>query len=266
MISRLLVGTDGSTSADLAVKRAVELAGRLGARLTVTSVCSASDLQGSHFGPHEASARRVGEGILLNVELHYGGKGVLLETMLEVGDPADRICQLAEEEGVDLIVTGNRGLGGAGRFSLGNVPDKVAHHAPCSALIVDTTSGDDLPAYRRIVVGTDGSERAGRALTAAAEMAGATGASLLVVYAGEAARGAQVLKDVAGVIGETKFEKRVVEGEPAEALIGVAQTENADLIVVGNKGMTGAARFLLGSVPDKVAHNAPCDVLIVRTS
>jgi nucleotide-binding universal stress UspA family protein len=46
----------------------------------------------------------------------------------------------------------------------------------------------------------------------------------------------------------------------------VAETEGADLIVVGNKGMTGARRFLLGNVPNKVSHHAPCSVLIVRTS
>jgi nucleotide-binding universal stress UspA family protein len=54
-------------------------------------------------------------------------------------------------------------------------------------------------------------------------------------------------------------------GEAAEVLINVAEREDADLIVVGNRGMTGPTRFLLGSVPNKVSHNAPCDVLIVKT-
>ena len=52
------------------------------------------------------------------------------------------------------------------------------------------------------------------------------------------------------------------QGEPADAILDVAEEENADLIVVGNKGMTGAKRFLLGSVPNKVSHHAPCSVLI----
>jgi nucleotide-binding universal stress UspA family protein len=55
-------------------------------------------------------------------------------------------------------------------------------------------------------------------------------------------------------------------GDPASVLIDVAVETSAELIVVGNKGMTGMARFLLGSVPNKVAHHAPCDVLIVRTT
>jgi nucleotide-binding universal stress UspA family protein len=56
------------------------------------------------------------------------------------------------------------------------------------------------------------------------------------------------------------------EGDPADAILDVAEEEGADLIVVGNKGMTGAKRFLLGSVPNKVSHHAPCSVLIIRTT
>ena len=53
------------------------------------------------------------------------------------------------------------------------------------------------------------------------------------------------------------------EGDPADAILDVAEERGADLVVVGNKGMTGAKRFLLGSVPNKVSHHAPCSVLII---
>ena len=56
------------------------------------------------------------------------------------------------------------------------------------------------------------------------------------------------------------------EGDPADAILDVAEETGADLVVVGNKGMTGARRFLLGSVPNKVSHHAPCGVYIVRTT
>jgi nucleotide-binding universal stress UspA family protein len=56
------------------------------------------------------------------------------------------------------------------------------------------------------------------------------------------------------------------QGDPADAILDVAEERQADLIVVGNKGMTGAKRFLLGSVPNKVSHHAPCSVLIIRTT
>lgn len=56
------------------------------------------------------------------------------------------------------------------------------------------------------------------------------------------------------------------QGNAADAILDVAEEEHADLIVVGNKGMAGARRFLLGSVPNKISHHAPCSVLIVRTT
>jgi nucleotide-binding universal stress UspA family protein len=55
------------------------------------------------------------------------------------------------------------------------------------------------------------------------------------------------------------------EGDPADSILDVAEEKQADVVVVGNKGMTGAKRFLLGSVPNKVSHHAPCSVIIIRT-
>ena len=55
-------------------------------------------------------------------------------------------------------------------------------------------------------------------------------------------------------------------GDAADAILDVAEEQKSDMIIVGSKGMTGATRFLLGSVPNKVSHHAPCSVLIVRTS
>jgi nucleotide-binding universal stress UspA family protein len=63
-----------------------------------------------------------------------------------------------------------------------------------------------------------------------------------------------------------KVETYSREGDPADAVLDIAEEQNADLIMVGNRGMTGARRFLLGSVPNKIAHHSPCSVLIIRTS
>jgi nucleotide-binding universal stress UspA family protein len=146
--------------------------------------------------------------------------------------------------------------------------------------------------YRNVVVGTDGSATAGRAVRHAADLAGAFGARLTVVTAYEPGTGvtAQELEsapedvrwrltdasgaeDLAGAArriardaGVQDVRTRVAQGEPAAALIDVAEDTLADVIVVGSKGMTGASRFVLGSVPNKVSHHAPCDVLIVQTT
>lgn len=146
--------------------------------------------------------------------------------------------------------------------------------------------------YRNVVVGTDGSETAERAVQHAAELASAFGARLTVVTAYTAgggvsaqeletapedvrwrltdAGGAEDLaghaKELARRAGVTDVQTRVAAGDPASALIDVAEDTLADVIIVGSKGMTGASRFVLGSVPNKVSHHAPCDVLIVHTA
>jgi nucleotide-binding universal stress UspA family protein len=146
--------------------------------------------------------------------------------------------------------------------------------------------------YQSIVVGTDGSETAGHAVREAIELAKALGASIELVSAYEPVsnqrlreearqmpedlqwminpredvdatlRAAADLVEAAGVSVKTYAR----EGDPADAILDVAEERDADLIVVGKKGMTGAKRFLLGSVPNKVSHHAPCSVLIIRTT
>ncbi|HSI81759.1 MAG TPA: universal stress protein [Solirubrobacterales bacterium] len=146
--------------------------------------------------------------------------------------------------------------------------------------------------FERIVVGTDGSETAAEAVRQAIELASITGGSLEVVSAyepvptgrlreeeqevpGDVAHAVGPREDVNVVLGAATGEAERAgvearphprEGDPADAILDVAEEMSADLIVVGNKGMTGARRFLLGSVPNKISHHAPCDVLIVRTT
>jgi nucleotide-binding universal stress UspA family protein len=148
-------------------------------------------------------------------------------------------------------------------------------------------------AYRRVVVGTDGSETAAVAVQQAADMAVAFNAELLIVTAFEtnpadSDRSESVPDELqwqitdSGVaeghalaasrlaVGRGMKAKKVhsisERGEPAEALITVAEERGGDLIVVGSKGMSSASRFLLGNVPNKVSHHAPCDVIIVHTT
>ena len=146
--------------------------------------------------------------------------------------------------------------------------------------------------FARIVVGTDGSDTAREAVREATQLAKQTGATLDVVSAYEPVPQSRLreelieapsdiehmvnphedvdamLKQAAEEIKKAGVTARTFarQGEPADAILDVAEEENADLIVVGNKGMTGAKRFLLGSVPNKVSHHAPCSVLIVRTT
>jgi nucleotide-binding universal stress UspA family protein len=123
--------------------------------------------------------------------------------------------------------------------------------------------------YERILVGTDGSSTAAKAVDRAVAVAKHAGASLTIFSAGRLDRGEKVVADEAarhagsGVTIETK----VVDVDPVSGLIEEAQSGGFDLLVMGNKGMTGVTRFFrLGSVPNKVTHHLPCSLLIVKTT
>ena len=146
--------------------------------------------------------------------------------------------------------------------------------------------------FGSIVVGTDGSETAKSAVTQAIDLAKAVGAKVQLVSAYEPVSDSRLRQeskqapedlqwminpreDVDNTLSEASDQAKEAgvdvhiharQGDPADAILDVAEETNADLIIVGNKGMTGAKRFLLGSVPNKVSHHAPCSVLIIRTT
>ena len=123
--------------------------------------------------------------------------------------------------------------------------------------------------YRRILVGTDGSETASRAVARAVDVAATLGAPLTIATAaGNESKGRQVVESAAAAHRRSgvTITTAVLSGDPSTALVDEAERGRYDLLVVGNKGMTGARRFLLGSVPNKVSHNVPCSLLIVRTT
>jgi nucleotide-binding universal stress UspA family protein len=152
------------------------------------------------------------------------------------------------------------------------------------------TKGDGL--FERIVVGTDGSDTATEAVRHAIELARLAGGKLGIVAAFEPIPQTRLREEQAELPGDVAYsvgpredvnvtldaavgmakqqgvevEAYPREGDPADAILDVAEETDADLIVVGNKGMTGAKRFLLGSVPNKVSHHAPSGVYIVRTT
>jgi nucleotide-binding universal stress UspA family protein len=224
---RIVVGTDGSDSAIRAVRHAGWLAGALGADLIVT-----------HAYPEAredpGSPQRVGASVLRDACARI--PEVSPTSMLRTGEAAGTLVGLAREEDADLIVVGNRGLGSR-RVLMGTVPGRVAQRAPCDVLIAHTTEEEPGGAYRRVILATDRSPTAERAVAAG-----------------------RALSDAVGARSE---EIHVTEGDPAAGILRAAAS--ADLVVVGNVGLTGARRFL-ASVPSRVARRSPCHVLLVKTS
>lgn len=121
--------------------------------------------------------------------------------------------------------------------------------------------------FSRILVATDGSATATRAVDRAVEVAAASGASLAVLCAGPDARSV-VDAEVARLEGSgLTVEPLAAGGDAAAAIVEAAEAGGYDLVVVGNVGMTGPRRFFtLGSVPNKVSHSLACSLLIVRTT
>ncbi len=145
MFESILVGTDGSDAAGVAVSRAVRLASALGARLQIVSAYEPVPAQRLRVArvhvPSDVQVNMREEVLALLESSRRAAQdaGVSrVETFARVGDAADAILDVAEEQGADLIVVGNKGMTGATRFLLGSVPNKVSHHAPCSVLIVRT--------------------------------------------------------------------------------------------------------------------------------
>jgi len=144
MIQTIAVGTDGSETANKAVGFALDVAEKFGAKVVVASSYrpiaedkvrreqrdAPEDIQWSINPTADVDAA------LRGVEEQARGRGLEVTSEARQGDPADVLCEIAEEHGADLLVVGNRGMQ---RRVLGSVPNSVSHKAPCSVVIVKTT-------------------------------------------------------------------------------------------------------------------------------
>lgn len=123
--------------------------------------------------------------------------------------------------------------------------------------------------YQRIIVGTDGSPTAAKAVARAVSVAESTGATLTIMTAAREARGRRIVDEAVAAHSDSSatIDTLVVDRDPVSALIEAARDGDYDLVVVGNKGLTGVGRFFrLGAVPNKLSHHLPSSLLIVRTT
>jgi nucleotide-binding universal stress UspA family protein/nitrite reductase/ring-hydroxylating ferredoxin subunit len=249
---KIVCGVDGSaTAAD---------AQRIAALLAKTT-------RSALFVVHGTEKRDEGEPILERAKEAMRAVGVNPGAELRETSGAEAVVDVADEKKAGLIVVGNRGLSRARRMLVGSVSNRISHHAPCDVLIV-RADGFRPPEglYRRVLIATDGSPTADRAASKGLELARQIGAKPTLIFVGHPKTGELVLNDtLQSAGGGDDVALRVIEGDPADEIVGTAWSEEFDLIVIGNKGMTATARFLLGSVPLKVLEAAHCDVLIVRT-
>jgi nucleotide-binding universal stress UspA family protein len=229
----------------------------------------------------EQQLREDGERFLQTVISLLPPKVGRVSKRLELGSSAETILSIAEEERIDLIVLGARGLGQVRELVMGSVSHRVLMHARCSVLLVKTPMRH-LQRILLAVSGPDDAEVASRFLSLkpfreAPEIRvlsvlpadqpswpmGIADAESLKEKALHAARG--FAEDVATKLaGQYRTQSAVAFGAPAAAILQEALATRPDLIGTGSRARRGMTRFLLGSVSHAVLHGADCPVLILR--
>ena len=249
---RILFGTDGSA-------RAAE-AGRVAAAL---AILGSAELVVAHSYENPDGADAVLDAAVATAKA-AGVRRVTPE--LQGGRPAEVLIEIAEARDVGLVVVSG---GRAQQQELGVVAQRLSHRGPRDVLIVSERphlQDETEPLYRRLLIATDGSSTADRAARKGYDLAEVLGIPVTLVFVGHPATGKLITDDTIAIYaGEVPTDVVLTKGDPAARILAVAAENHCDLIVVGNKGMTGTKRFFLSSVPEKVVDMADLDVLVART-
>ncbi|HET9626093.1 MAG TPA: universal stress protein [Kofleriaceae bacterium] len=293
-LTTVLVGYDLSASAELALARAIAIAGQHGAKVVLVHA-QASDAAGAPHADDAPALAQLGEVAaairdeearrLADKLAELRALGVAVELVSEVGPPDDVLAAAAHDEASDLIVVGTHGHTGVSRFLLGSVAATVLRRAPCDVLVVRGPATRDV--FHRPLVATDFSPAAARAV-ARTDNVVAPGSALGLVHAWELPAGSWG----ATLLGQARFPWSTVrdavlgsaqrqaeqltaahggawhvaleQGAPASVITHAAERDGHDLIVVGSHGHRGFRRLLLGSVAESTVRHAPCSVLVVH--
>ncbi|MDQ3604199.1 MAG: universal stress protein [Actinomycetota bacterium] len=299
--TKILVATDGSKDANLAVSVAVDLSERTGAELHVVHAWQGPPPMAypaasrDYYLAYEREAEREAGGLLeWQVEWIRTSGGIIARAHLRRGRPAEEISGLAKELDTDLVVVGSRGLGTVKRLVVGSVSEGVVSLAPCPVLVM--RGGEEAWPPRRLLIGDDGSEEARRAGELAAFIGKLFDARVFLVRVyypqityeidrASSIRMSEVLSESVRMSyeplekGDASLEKRETElesilgcrlqvkvavGDPA-ALIQEAAEEGEDpaLVAVGSRGLGSVRRFTLGSTSTAILRAASGPVLIV---
>jgi nucleotide-binding universal stress UspA family protein len=288
--TKILLATDGSKDAELALITTVGLARITDSELYVVTVLPESDYVRAYYTAGRLQriqvAQQAAQGELdrqvRRIE-HLGGTVALAR--LKTGRVAREIVETAEELGADLVAVGSRGRGAMKQTLMGGVSYSVVRHAHCPVIVV-RSKAVVFPA--KIVLATDGSEQATLAAQTAAELASETGSELHLIavapeypYVGEgfyevnrAEEDADAYRELQNLLDEQARKVGETGGTVArtyprmgavdEEIVALAEEVGADLIVMGSRGLGGMRRALMGSVSDSVVRDAPCPVMVVR--
>jgi nucleotide-binding universal stress UspA family protein len=288
MYDSILVPVDGSDQSRQATAYAAGVASACGADLELVHVLDTVGLLRPLFGDEERKKRRERARKLLSDAAELAEDAdVVVETTVAEGDAAESLLRTAEEREVDLVVVGKGGRGGLGKRLLGSVSTAVLRHADVPVVVVPPGAVDPDPAVEDLLVPTDGSECAGRAVDHGGSVAGQFGSALHLLNVVDVSAAAGPFD--AGGVGreyverlEAEAEKRVeagrqrvadadlsvstavTRGTPHEGINSYVDDGGIDLVVMGSRGRSEVQRRLLGSVTERVVREASVPVLVVR--
>ena len=261
LFARVLCGIDGSPAAEEAARQAAVLTGGGSLELvSVTWTTGAGPTRMTALG--ETRARRALQSATVLAAEHVTHVSAEL---LHAADVAASMLRLSA--GHDLIAVGARTGSRAGGIMLGSLASRMAHEAEAPVLIARRPpEGRDFP--EPILLATDGSDSSKRAAALAARIAGRLGAEVMVLRVGPAASVEELrelARQTAAIVEATGREPAVIElaHRPHETIVKTARSERASLIVLGSRGRGGAKA--LTSTSERVAHQAPCSVLVARS-
>lgn len=283
LFKRILVAVDGSPASLHALKETCRLARAEHGFITVLSV----------MPPHDGELRLVGvrnlgalmqapiDKALADAESIAEGERVSVRTVVGHGEPYEEIVTLAEEGHYDVIVLGVKGHNLSETVLMGSVTARVIGHAVTNVLVIPRES---TLMWQRILVPVDGSAWSKAAAHVAFQLVQSYGSQVDLVSVadvpshlyGVSVSAANQMIDLARrhldeITNEAKSRDieanyYLREGDPAEILIDLVRKQASELIIMGSHGRTGLTRLLMGSVTERVIHNSPCPILVVRTT
>jgi len=265
----ILLATDGSTVSAGAVRVALHLSDRCGARLTVMHMAK-TDPSYAMFNPGGVEqVEEQGRAVLRQVEEQAGTACVNCAPVLRYGEePVKEIASQAEESQTDLVVMGRRGVHWLERLVLGEAAARVVGHVKCSVLVVPQ---DSKMWENGILVAVDGSRYADTLARIQAAVAKRCGLPLTVLaVCASDDLSCELVKPLADRVRDLLRQDGVaadsvaLEGKPADTIIQAARDYDCDLIVLGSHGRTGLDRILMGSVSQQVITHAKCPILVVK--
>ena len=299
--TKVLLATDGSEDAAVATRAAIDLCNMTDSELHVVTVArveyrpgydipESGDLLSDVYRSLEREAQELLDAQVKKIE---EAGGTIAESYLRSGRRDREIVALADEIDSGLIVMGSRGHGGVRRALMGSVSDSVVRHAHCPVLVVRGEREEERAAITfptKILVATDGSEEATLAARTAADIAAKTESEVHLVHVRgipvyidpgsevpRVAPGAaeeSLRREAQGVLDTQAEQLEAADGKvtqthirlgrPVEEIIILADEIDAELVVMGSRGLGGVRRLLLGSVSDGVVRHAHCPVMVVR--